>query len=1100
MTFHSTNAQWASGGPFGGDVKGITSIGNNLYVAGAVHAGVFRSIDNGLTWKICGLDDITITCLYSNGNTIYAGSIGILYYSNDYGNTWVPSGNFSFNYVTSITKVDSVIIIGVNNMGAYRSTNNGSSWSNVSNGINGLQVTSLTSINTTFFLGTNNGLFKSTNNGDNWLPNNSGLKNNYIFSLCTRNNSLFTGTPSGIYKSNDFGATHTRVGFSDTSVVSISVKGNSVLATSFQGVYLSTNNGTSWKSVGLSTISVGIVYFYGNYFIAGTSLGVYLSSNNGNTWMSSNSGLNNMPIEDLCVQGNYVFAATFGHGIYRSSNLGDTWETSSGDGMLANQNVWHLYVLGNYLFAGTNEAVYKSSNFGNTWEYSGLQQLCNGVKCLYSNNQYLFAGTIDGGIFRTSNLGNTWEHITLPIQIGVVESINSIGTNLFAATNTNGVFKSTNNGDSWVSANNGLGSANIQLLYVSNNTMYASADKLYKTTNNGQSWSAINFELGYFINSIRKQNSSLIIGTERGVYRSTDEGKQWDDISTGLPNNGITSIVFKDSVFLAATYGLSVFKSASQQIGLTVIGDYKFEVCNGDTIYLPIRVYGNFGPNNTFTIQVSDSPWSFTNLRSIASVTTNKSTDLPIYQSKSSLPFWGKIQINSTDPPGYYQSLNSAIRFIELPNPKIDGPSEVCEKSIATFQVAPDKFSTYRWNLLYGNASFLTPTNNNTVTMFLQNAGNISLKCTQTNTLGCSQDSLKVFLVTPTPKPIILGPSKVCLNNNFTTYSVAQLNDCSYEWLGLKKGKLISTNNQSSITCLWDSEGIDTIKLKQYYSKTGCAKDTFLVVHIAKKLSQPNIFGNLNVQSKDYNIEFRTDSIMGFSYKWNIDSGDAYIIGAMNKPSVRLAFGTKGYVKLRLSQFNSQGCTSESVVTINIYETTINVPEQPLLVKPPSNSIQKIDSVVFCWRKNNSTNYNFLIAHTSSNYIIDTTLMDTTLTMLIPENGVYKWKVRGTNQLGISEWSETRYFTTDASLFVNSHDAQTSVIIKPNPSNDVLTIVGLDKEQTYEILIYSEIGELALQTNQLSIDLCCLPNGIYFCYIVNCKNKNTILRKFSVVR
>jgi hypothetical protein len=60
--------------------------------------------------------------------------------------------------------------------GVFRSTNNGTSWSEQNDGITNLEINSLAinSLNNVF-AGTNNGVFRSTNNGTNWTGVNNNL-------------------------------------------------------------------------------------------------------------------------------------------------------------------------------------------------------------------------------------------------------------------------------------------------------------------------------------------------------------------------------------------------------------------------------------------------------------------------------------------------------------------------------------------------------------------------------------------------------------------------------------------------------------------------------------------------------------------------------------------------------------------------------------------------------------------------------------------------------------------------------------------------------------------------------------------------------------
>src|ERR1035438_3323604 len=71
--------------------------------------------------------------------------------------------------------------------GVFLSTNNGTSWTAVNNGLtgSGLTVNALAVSGTNIFAGTNSGVYLSTNNGSNWTQINNGYSKTspYVLSL-----------------------------------------------------------------------------------------------------------------------------------------------------------------------------------------------------------------------------------------------------------------------------------------------------------------------------------------------------------------------------------------------------------------------------------------------------------------------------------------------------------------------------------------------------------------------------------------------------------------------------------------------------------------------------------------------------------------------------------------------------------------------------------------------------------------------------------------------------------------------------------------------------------------------------------------------------
>lgn len=127
--------------------------------AGA-NGGVYKL--NVTTWvpKNSGLTNTNVTALGSTGGYLIAGtsqgSVGGVYISTNNGDDWVLSKTDA--WVTSILTIGSTIFVGSFGDGVWRSTNFGSSWSQINTGFAGAAyyVTSLGADNQYIFAGTNN--------------------------------------------------------------------------------------------------------------------------------------------------------------------------------------------------------------------------------------------------------------------------------------------------------------------------------------------------------------------------------------------------------------------------------------------------------------------------------------------------------------------------------------------------------------------------------------------------------------------------------------------------------------------------------------------------------------------------------------------------------------------------------------------------------------------------------------------------------------------------------------------------------------------------------------------------------------------------------
>ncbi len=166
--------------------------------------------------------------------------------------------------------------------GVYRSTDNGTSWTEDTAGMGAQYVAALAVIGANLFAGTFYGVYLSTDNGTNWTAVNSGLTNDTVITLAVIGLNLFAGTQSG-------------------------------------GVFLSTDNGISWRAASTGLPANAEVNAFA---VIGTNLfaeaikengghinggGVFISTNNGDSWDSASTGLNAY-VNALAVSGTNIFA------------------------------------------------------------------------------------------------------------------------------------------------------------------------------------------------------------------------------------------------------------------------------------------------------------------------------------------------------------------------------------------------------------------------------------------------------------------------------------------------------------------------------------------------------------------------------------------------------------------------------------------------------------------------------------------------------------------------------------------------------------------------------------------------------------------------
>jgi photosystem II stability/assembly factor-like uncharacterized protein len=398
------------------------------------------------------------------------------------------------------------------------------------------------------------------------------------------------------------------------AISSIAVKGHTIfIGDNIGGIYRSADNGANWVFSGLADSNVASLAVLGNYLFAGTGEGIFISSDNGVSWDMADSGLKNLFIKTLAVNGSIIYAGTWGSGVFRSSDTGKSWIevnthlTSDGcfwitslfasgtvlfagagfgggsyvsidsgaywqcilDNPTANidWNECSFTMKENFLFAGTTAGVYRTANFSGyypfSWSRMGLSDKV--IYALATIGSAIFAGT-NKGLYTSTDNGTTWNVVNLGIPDSCVLSLAESENNIFAGTKS-GIFLSTNGGANWTEINTGLLHNSINSIVANGKTIFAgSRAGLFSLTNNGTSnWdhSGLNDR---FVSSIVKRNGAFFAATDSGVFLSINNGSSWNAVDSGLPkvyNKYFISLAVNDSFVFYGTAYSAIFRSAN---------------------------------------------------------------------------------------------------------------------------------------------------------------------------------------------------------------------------------------------------------------------------------------------------------------------------------------------------------------------------------------------------------------------------------------------------------------------------------------------------------------------------------------------------------
>jgi photosystem II stability/assembly factor-like uncharacterized protein len=266
----------------------------------------------------------------------------------------------------------------------YRSTNGGSTWSAITNGITGTGgwVTPWKqdpTFSNTIYCGRNN-LFKSTNYGTNWsqIGTTGGGGSIVEFAVAPSNNQvIYVIHPGSIRKTINGGTTWTNVTGNvpagnatfitidpnDPNTAWVTISGYTAGSKVFQTV----DGGATWMNISANLPNLPAncsVYEPGSNdrIYIGMDVGIYYKDNSSSTWTLYNTGLPNVAIMDMEMSPaapGKIFAATYGRGVYQA----DVIPTTAAP-------VTNFSFYGN-LCAGTDKIlVDNSSNTPTSWTWS----------------------------------------------------------------------------------------------------------------------------------------------------------------------------------------------------------------------------------------------------------------------------------------------------------------------------------------------------------------------------------------------------------------------------------------------------------------------------------------------------------------------------------------------------------------------------------------------------------------------------------------------------------------------------------------------------------------------------------------------------------
>lgn len=408
---------------------------------------IHRSIDGGNSWdslETTRFYRLSIAAIVSNGATVYAGTSGGVFQSDDYGTTWFQRDTMMRDWGDfSLTLLDSTLIVGSSEGGAYRSTDEGGHWQRcLGDSVPRIYVMSFVNSGNSVFASTlESAIFRSDDRGKTWQAAIGGLAGSVRGLTCEDPNCFGSWNGWPVHSSNE-GATWEVVPMEDgLSSESLAYHGGKIFMAGRAGIFSFDSSKNIWidKNSGLFSRSAHSLFSFGDRLYSGTDAGLFYSTDFGNEWISASDGecddgIDKCVVLSMChtdsgyVAGTVgggvhlssdgiswrrpasgasdhrmncvlaiqssVFAGTQGHGLLQSDDWGQNWYTDS----LPRSSVNSLVAMGDTIFAGTEAGVFISPDRGVHWDTCGI--LWCGVLSLDKCDSFLLAGTTNYGLWR----------------------------------------------------------------------------------------------------------------------------------------------------------------------------------------------------------------------------------------------------------------------------------------------------------------------------------------------------------------------------------------------------------------------------------------------------------------------------------------------------------------------------------------------------------------------------------------------------------------------------------------------------------------------------------------------------------------------------
>lgn len=536
-----------------------------------------RSTDDGKTWtrifieapittlgKILSLESGRL--IVSRKNT----SEGLWKSDND-GASWEKL-NMSSALVWSGAKNE---IFSYENDSITVSTDEGNSWNRIGReGISGAPSNITSNATGTIFV-TTSAFYRSTDRGTSWSKITNGLYDHqqYANILIVDDSTMFTymynDDQNFAYRSRDAGRTWNRINDDITQLAGYD----------FRAIHMNRNK----------TLLIEYGGYNSNYYI--------YSTDKGNTWIKSTIRGDEV-LDNDDTSGRFIAQTTSGFeriDILNSKRDSTSTPATTTSYLLAHPNniVVGIEKKGTLSYTPDDAAVWHGCSFVNDVETPHVAQVLSSGSDVHGN---IYITGVGGYIRTSSDHGVSWSGLSTPTQKDITGICIYPSGERMISTSGEGIFRSTDGGKTWDQLNSGIANRQLySLTMASNGDLFAGGiGAIYYSSNKGLTWSSLTTPFIDNTDTVRtlrlsEKGNIIAVVDSLGVYWSSDNGNSWQIRGGNINAKRINALIATRNELLFAATDNGVFMldtiigSSWQQINdgltsmnvLSICQDYK---------------------------------------------------------------------------------------------------------------------------------------------------------------------------------------------------------------------------------------------------------------------------------------------------------------------------------------------------------------------------------------------------------------------------------------------------------------------------------------------------------------------------------------------